>query len=129
MLTPPGFRMEAGSSNRSSLMQALQVCGPALQGKKMTIQRRQACTVWQTTRNNTELIPERRIGDYDSKITQGPVSDEAPSGVLHLPESVGIQTDRTSLVAEKSTSGQTAPPPVQVQDQHVSSLISPEHQP
>lgn len=43
----------------------------------------------QTTGNNIELIPEMRIRDYDSKITQETVSDEAPSGVLHLPEPGG----------------------------------------
>lgn len=35
-LTPPDLRMEAGSSNRSSLMQARHVCGPALRGREKT---------------------------------------------------------------------------------------------
>lgn len=34
LLTPPNLRMEAGSSNRSSLIHALHVCGPALKEKR-----------------------------------------------------------------------------------------------
>lgn len=36
LLTPPNLRIEAGSSNRSSLIHALHVCGPALKEKKIT---------------------------------------------------------------------------------------------
>ena len=35
ILTPPCLRIEVGSSNKSSLMQALHFCGPELEMKKI----------------------------------------------------------------------------------------------